>query len=130
MIDKENGSDNSESQSDSLEGLDQEDIFTKDSRKAGKVESKQEVSRHSQLRNWTDVIFDIGKKTSALLVFGTILADVWFPDSSELLETIFKLFKLSLENGKIEITASAIALYVLARNLPVFIKQLKKMLDD
>lgn len=130
MTDREKGPDNSESQSEALEGSDQKDELTEGSRKAGEVESKQEVPIHSQWSDWTDVAFDIGKKLFVLVVFGTLLADIWFPDSSEMLETIFKLFKFSLENGKIEITASAIALYVLARNLPVFIRQFKKMLDD
>jgi len=65
-----------------------------------------------------------------VISFIVVLLDIIYPDSSKAVETIIKLFTLSSQIGRVEIIVISIAIIVLVRNLPIFIKEIKGMIND
>ena len=91
---------------------------------------KQKVVRHEQVQHWTDTLYNSGKKILAIALGGVFLVDIILPSSSSAIEIVTKLYKLSLEQGRIEILAPAVAIFFLARNLPIFVKGMKRLFDN
>ncbi|MCY4223645.1 MAG: hypothetical protein OXF06_02305 [Bacteroidetes bacterium] len=91
---------------------------------------KQKAARHIQVQQWTDVLYSICKKVLTVIALLILLYDIIFPKSSHALETIIELFTISAGMGKIELVAIAIAVFVLARNLPIFVRGIHRMFTD
>ncbi len=58
------------------------------------------------------------------------LIDIGWPESNEAIETIKEIYTLSLEQGKTGILVLSIAIILLARNIPILVRALKKMFRD
>lgn len=91
---------------------------------------KQKADLHEQVQHWTDSLYNSGKKILIIVLGCVFLVDIIFPNSSSAIEIVTKLYKLSLEQGRIEILAPAIAIFFLARNLPVFVKGMRRMFKN
>lgn len=80
------------------------------------------MDRRENVQHWTDTLYNSGKKILAIVLGSVFLFYIIFPSSSSAIEVVTKLYKLSLEQGRIEILPPAIAIFFLARNLPIFVK--------
>ena len=97
---------------------------TKISKENLDLETGQEIPKHDKLKHWTDAIYDLVKKIFIVCGFVIILGDIIWTNSIGAVELIKEFYKLSLEHGRLEYIAPAVAVFVLARNLPIFVNQL------
>ncbi len=94
------------------------------------LDYESQIDRHEQVQHWTDTLYSLAKKVIVVILGIVFLIDIVRPREDGTIEIITELYRLSLEQGRMEFLAPAVAIFFLARNLPIFVKGMRKMFKD
>ncbi len=94
------------------------------------LQQKRNEDLQLRVQRWTDTLYNLAKKVIIVALGIVFLFDVIRPREDSTIEIIQELYGLSLEQGKLEFLAPAVAIFLLARNLPIFVKGMRKMFKD
>lgn len=113
------------------EGIDSDEILLGDiDAEPTNLQYKQKADWHEQVQHWTDTLYSLAIKILIILLGTAFLIDIIWPHSNSTIEIVSELYRLSLEQGRMEILVPAVAILFLVRNLPIFLKGAKRMFDD
>ncbi len=93
-------------------------------------EYKPQADQHEKVQHWSDTLYSLAKKVIIVALGIVFLIDIVRPREDSTIEIITELYRLSLEKGRLEFLAPAVAIFFLARNLPIFVKGMRKMFKD
>lgn len=93
-------------------------------------EYKPRADQHEKVQHWTDTLYSLAKKGIVVILGIIFLFDIVRPREDSTIEIITELYRLSLEQGRMEFLAPAVAIFFLARNLPIFVKGMREMFKD
>lgn len=91
---------------------------------SGTAEYEKKSEKHEEAQDWIDTVYSALKKVLGI-TFGVILL-VSITRNDEKIATIKDFYEIALEHGDIGFLALVVAVFILARSIPLLIIEMKK----
>lgn len=100
------------------------DVLENGNAVSGTPEYEKKSNKHEEAQDWIDTVYSALKKVLGI-TFGVILL-VSITRNDEKIATIRDFYEIALEHGNIGFLALVVAIFLLARSIPVLIIEMKK----